>query len=196
VIHLRNTMLEELQRRNYSHATIRHHLRAVTELAEHFGKPSGQLGLEELRSYQAYLLKERKLAPVSVVSLDIKDALKVQREPVDRAPPKAPSLRVATFYDLPGAPYAILNIVVGAQCETLAMTNLLTDGGCESGTFKAYSLSARRYRGAESELAFLGRNGAIGRLPGVVKSLHRKTHGERQRSCDVGSVQRFPYLLQ
>ena len=36
---LRKMMLEELQRRNYSDDTIRHHLRAVTEFAEHFGKP-------------------------------------------------------------------------------------------------------------------------------------------------------------
>jgi site-specific recombinase XerD len=61
-------MLEELQRRNYSDHTIRHHLRSVTEFAEHFGKPPDKLGLDELRSYQVYLLKERKLAPGSVVN--------------------------------------------------------------------------------------------------------------------------------
>ena len=65
---LRKMMLEELQRRNYSDHTIRHHLRAVTEFAEHFGKSPDKLGLEELRSYQVYLLKERKLAPGSVVN--------------------------------------------------------------------------------------------------------------------------------
>jgi hypothetical protein len=48
-------MLEELQRRNYSDHTIRHHLRSVTEFAEHFGKPPDKLGLDELRSYQVYL---------------------------------------------------------------------------------------------------------------------------------------------
>jgi hypothetical protein len=61
-------MLEELQRRNYSDHTIRHHLRSVTEFAEHFGKPPDKLGLDELRSYQVYLLKERKLSPGSVVN--------------------------------------------------------------------------------------------------------------------------------
>jgi hypothetical protein len=39
-----------------------HHLRAVTEFAQHFGKAPDKLGLKELRSYQAYLLKERKPA--------------------------------------------------------------------------------------------------------------------------------------
>jgi integrase/recombinase XerD len=68
VTRLRKMMLEELQRRNYSDDTIRHHLRAVTEFAEHFGKPPDKLGLDELRSYQVYLLKERKLAPGSVVN--------------------------------------------------------------------------------------------------------------------------------
>jgi site-specific recombinase XerD len=61
-------MLEELQRRNYSDGTIRHHLRAVEEFANHYGKSPDRLGLNELRSYQAYLLKERKLAVGTVVN--------------------------------------------------------------------------------------------------------------------------------
>jgi site-specific recombinase XerD len=61
-------MLEELQRRNYSHQTIRAYLRAVTQFAEHFGKRPDQLGPDELRTYQAYLLRERKLAVGSVVA--------------------------------------------------------------------------------------------------------------------------------
>jgi integrase/recombinase XerD len=56
---LRKMMLEELQRRNYSNGTIRHHLRAVKEFANHYGKSPDKLGLNELRSYQAYLLQER-----------------------------------------------------------------------------------------------------------------------------------------
>ena len=65
---LRKMMLEELQRRNYSNGTIRHHLRAVEEFANHYGKSPDKLGLNELRSYQAYLLKERKLAVGTVVN--------------------------------------------------------------------------------------------------------------------------------
>jgi integrase/recombinase XerD len=71
VTRLRKMMLEELQRRNYSEYTIRHHLRSVTEFAEHFGKPPDKLGLDELRSYQVYLLKERKLAPGRTMALNI-----------------------------------------------------------------------------------------------------------------------------
>jgi hypothetical protein len=58
-------MLEELQRRNYSKDTIRHHLRAVEEFARYYGKPPDKLGLTELRTYQAYLLNERKLESLS-----------------------------------------------------------------------------------------------------------------------------------
>jgi len=61
-------MLEELQRRNYSAITTRNYLRVVTEFAKYFGKPPDRLGLNELRTYQAYLLRERKLTPGSVVN--------------------------------------------------------------------------------------------------------------------------------
>jgi len=68
VTRLRKMMLEELQRRNYSNGTIRHPLRAVEEFANHYGKSPDKLGLNELRSYQAYLLQERKLAVGTVVN--------------------------------------------------------------------------------------------------------------------------------
>ena len=64
--HLRKMMLEELERRNYSHGTIRYYLRFVERFAQHFGQSPDKLGPEHLRSYQAYLLKERKLSPGSV----------------------------------------------------------------------------------------------------------------------------------
>ena len=64
--HLRKIMLEELQRRNYSDGTIRRYLHLVEEFAQHFGKSPDKLGPDHLRSYQAYLLKKRKLAPASV----------------------------------------------------------------------------------------------------------------------------------
>jgi integrase/recombinase XerD len=68
VTHLRRMMLEELQRRNYSAITTRNYLRVVTDFAKHFGKSPDKLGLNELRTYQAYLLRERKLTPGSVVN--------------------------------------------------------------------------------------------------------------------------------
>ena len=65
---LRKMMLEELQRRNYSAVTTRNYLRVVADFAKHFGKSPDKLGLNELRTYQAYLLRERKLTPGTVVN--------------------------------------------------------------------------------------------------------------------------------
>jgi site-specific recombinase XerD len=61
-------MLEELQRRNYSAVTTRNYLRVVTDFAKYFGKSPDKLGLNELRTYQAYLLQDRKLTPGTVVN--------------------------------------------------------------------------------------------------------------------------------
>ena len=63
---LRKLMLEELERRNYSAGTTRRYLRFVERFAEHFHKSPDKLGPDHLRSYQAYLLKVRKLDPGTV----------------------------------------------------------------------------------------------------------------------------------
>ena len=59
---LRQRMLEELQRRNYSSKTIRLYLRHVAEFAKHFHRSPDQLGAEEIRQYQLFLIQEKKLA--------------------------------------------------------------------------------------------------------------------------------------
>src|SRR5712664_2375042 len=82
-------MLEELQRRNYSAITTRNYLRVVADFAKYFGKSPDstrnylrvvadfakyfgkspdKLGPNELRTYQAYLLQDRKLTPGTVVN--------------------------------------------------------------------------------------------------------------------------------
>ena len=63
---LRQRMLHELQRRNYSASTIRDYLGAVRQFAEHFHCSPEQLGGEHLRHYQRYLLQEKKLEPGTV----------------------------------------------------------------------------------------------------------------------------------
>jgi site-specific recombinase XerD len=65
---LRKMMLEELQRRNYSAITTRNYLRVVSEFTKYFGKSPDKLGPNELRTYQAHLLTERKLTPGTVVN--------------------------------------------------------------------------------------------------------------------------------
>jgi len=61
VTQLRKMMLEELQRRNYSQTTVKGYLRIVAAFAEHFHRPPDQLGPEQIRAYQVYLLNEKKL---------------------------------------------------------------------------------------------------------------------------------------
>jgi integrase/recombinase XerD len=60
VTHLRKMMLEELQRRNYSQTTVTSYVKTVADFAKHFHRPPDQLGPDEIRGYQVYLLNERK----------------------------------------------------------------------------------------------------------------------------------------
>jgi len=53
-------MLEELQRRNYSQTTVTSYVKTLEEFAKHFHLPPDQLGPDEIRGYQVYLLNERK----------------------------------------------------------------------------------------------------------------------------------------
>jgi len=59
-------MVEELQRRNYSPATIRGYVLAVKQFAEYFGKPPDRLGATHVQRFQWFLLQERKLTPGTV----------------------------------------------------------------------------------------------------------------------------------
>ena len=57
---LRQRMLEELQRHNYSKHTIRLYLFAVKDFACHFKKSPDLLTQEHMREFQLYLLNVRK----------------------------------------------------------------------------------------------------------------------------------------
>src|ERR1051326_356710 len=65
---LRKVMLQNLQRRNFSPATIRSYIGAVERFARYFHKPPDQLGPEQIREYQAHLLHARKLKAETVVA--------------------------------------------------------------------------------------------------------------------------------
>src|SRR3982751_6705114 len=56
-------MLEELQRRNYAATTVYYYLKAVEQFAMFFHTSPDQLNRTHLRTYQAYLLRERQLEP-------------------------------------------------------------------------------------------------------------------------------------
>jgi len=57
---LRKRMLEELQLRNLSEATVSAYLGAVTRFAQHFGKSPDQLGPEQVRQYLLHLINDKK----------------------------------------------------------------------------------------------------------------------------------------
>ena len=58
---LRQRMLEDLRIRNYAPTTVACYIRSVAEFAKHFNKPPDQLGPEEIRSWQLYLLNEKRV---------------------------------------------------------------------------------------------------------------------------------------
>ena len=64
---LRNMMLEELQRRNYSQARVRPYMLALRQFAESFHRSPDQLGPDQIRRFQSYLLQEKKLSSRTVV---------------------------------------------------------------------------------------------------------------------------------
>jgi integrase/recombinase XerD len=58
---LRQRMIDDMTVRNFAPNTILCYLKQVSYFAQHFGKSPDRLGLEEIRSYQIYLAKERKV---------------------------------------------------------------------------------------------------------------------------------------
>jgi hypothetical protein len=56
VTQLRRKMLEELQRRNYSHRTAKTYVRIVRDFAEHFHQPPDKLGPEQMEAGQVNVL--------------------------------------------------------------------------------------------------------------------------------------------
>ncbi len=63
---LRQRVLDELQRRNYSPATARGYILPIKQFAEYFGKSPEQLGGAEIRRFELHLVRDRKLAPSTV----------------------------------------------------------------------------------------------------------------------------------
>ena len=58
---LRQRMLEDLRIRNYAPSTVACYVRSVAAFAKHFRKSPEQLGPEEIRRYQLFLLNEKKV---------------------------------------------------------------------------------------------------------------------------------------
>jgi len=63
---LRQRMLEDMRVRNLSPHTQRAYTDNVARFARHFGRSPAELGPDEIRAYQVYLVDERHLAPSSL----------------------------------------------------------------------------------------------------------------------------------
>ena len=72
---LRQRMLDDLRIRNYSPSTVECYIREVAEFAKHFGKSPEHLGPEEIRSWQLYLLKEKRVGTFFLHSGCLQSAL-------------------------------------------------------------------------------------------------------------------------
>jgi len=59
---LRQRMIDDLQLRNYAPGTIDAYVRHVAEFAKYFGQSPDQLGPEQIRQYQLYLIRQKKAA--------------------------------------------------------------------------------------------------------------------------------------
>src|ERR1700683_5439247 len=58
---LRQRMIDDMTVRNFAPNTVLCYLKQVSYFAQYFGKSPDRLGMEEIRSYQIYLAKERKV---------------------------------------------------------------------------------------------------------------------------------------
>jgi len=97
---LRQRMLEDLRIRNYAPATVKCYIRAVAEFAKHFNKPPDQLGPEEIRSWQLFLLNVKRVKLSSYIqavcglrffySNTLNRAIAIERIPLPRYERKLP----------------------------------------------------------------------------------------------------------
>src|SRR5271169_60771 len=63
---LRRRMIEDMRIRNLSPHTQRAYVEQVSRFARHFGEPPERLGQDEIRTWQIYLVEERRLAASSI----------------------------------------------------------------------------------------------------------------------------------
>src|ERR1700683_4498986 len=64
---LRQRMLEDLRIRTHAPTTVECYVRSVAEFAKHFNKPPDQLGAEEIRAWQLFLLNEKRVKRSSYI---------------------------------------------------------------------------------------------------------------------------------
>ena len=63
---LRQRMIEDMQRRNFSDETLRSYIHYIAEYARHLNISPDQLAPEAIREYQLFLTNDRQMSPQSV----------------------------------------------------------------------------------------------------------------------------------
>ena len=137
---LRQRMLEDLQIRNYAPSTVECYVRSVAEFAKHFNRSPDQLGPEEIRSWQLFLLKEKGVKTSSYIqavcglrflySNTLNRKVEIDRIPLPRYEKKLPVIlskeEVKAMLEAPKnlGHRAILATLYGAGLRVSEATNL------------------------------------------------------------------------
>ena len=136
-------MREELVRRNYAPSTVECYVRSVAEFAKHFNKPPDQLGAEEIRSWQLFLINEKRVKLPSYIqaicglrffySHTLNRKVEIERIPFPRREKKLPLIlskeEVKALLTAPKnlAHRAILATLYGAGLRVSEATSLNVD---------------------------------------------------------------------
>jgi integrase/recombinase XerD len=137
---LRHRMLEDLRIRNYAPSTVECYTRSVAEFAKHFNKPPDQLGPEEIRKWQLFLLNEKRVKLSSYIQAvcglrffygnTLNRKIEVDRIPLPRYEKKLPLIlskdEVKALLEAPKnlGHRAILATMYGAGLRVSEATNL------------------------------------------------------------------------
>jgi len=137
---LRQRMLEDLQIRHYSPTTIRLYLHSVAEFAQHFHKPPDQLGVEHIRQYQLFLIKDKQASQSTCIQLvcalrflythTLNRKIEIERTPFPRRERKLPLIlsreEVKALLEAPGKlrDRAILAVLYGSGLRVAEATQL------------------------------------------------------------------------
>jgi len=106
-------MVEDLEIRNRSPNTIKTYVLAVAQFAAYFGRSPELLGLEEIRNYQIYLVREKRISTgtlnITVAALrflyctTLNKDWKIESIPYAKAPKKLPTIlsqnEILRFFD-------------------------------------------------------------------------------------------------
>jgi site-specific recombinase XerD len=133
-------MLEDLQIRNYAPTTVDCYVRSVAEFAKHFNRSPDQLGPEEVRSWQLFLIREKKVKISSYIqavcglrffySNTLNRKIEIERIPLPRYEKKLPVIlskeEVKAMLEAPKnlGHRAILATLYGGGLRVSEVTNL------------------------------------------------------------------------